>query len=298
METHHEKTCVVVLDEFDHLKEATWQGFYRAFDEGKYCSKRVVTDEKHDGGDATRTVDCSRTIFLLTTNRFDNDIVEFGVKYKKKIDNFIAKKEEIEKLEECVNEDIRPKMQRFFPVALVRRIDIIVPFFYFTAEEAYVITDLLIDAKRLLLLQPPTKERKIGEFNFVVTPFAVGELSKAYTADCLAGVSAISREIQNRILNKLYMYYVSQDTIFSPGVTRLMSFMLDGIKNLKEPLWFHFSPSDSFFLTGAATSMQQAQLPYFLVAALPEIVNPAPGAQNAMKKEALVKDVVAEEETV
>ena len=73
IELHEGKRSVVLLDEFDHCDMATWEGFYHVFDEGEYTLKKVPTREFMDKGkssSAVRILDCSKTLFLLTTNRY------------------------------------------------------------------------------------------------------------------------------------------------------------------------------------------------------------------------------------
>ena len=75
IENHVGHRNVVLLDEFDFCEPQTWQGFYHIFDEGEYTFKKSpATNAVDRSTPSVRILDCSRTIFLLTTNKFDNDI--------------------------------------------------------------------------------------------------------------------------------------------------------------------------------------------------------------------------------
>lgn len=73
---------------------------------------------------------------------------------------------------------MRPKLRTFFKGGLTRRIDTVIPFFRFGAEEAHVIADMYVDNVRTQYMLPITDSKHIGDLFFDVTDSAVGELSK------------------------------------------------------------------------------------------------------------------------
>jgi ATP-dependent Clp protease ATP-binding subunit ClpA len=89
MSQHSNKRNVVLLDEFDHCNAETWEAFYHVFEEGEYVLKKVNGMEAKSVDQAqTRVLDCSRTVWLLTTNVFDNDIVNFNDAHAQSIKQF------------------------------------------------------------------------------------------------------------------------------------------------------------------------------------------------------------------
>lgn len=138
------KRSVVLLDEFDHCEAETWEAFYHIFDEGVFTQKKVPSGGGSGGvgasGSTTRQVDCSKAIWLLTTNRFDDDIIAFNSKNEKMIGGYLDNRVSFDRLQQEFEAFIRPKLRQFFKGGLTRRIDGIVPFFKFSPEEAFVLT--------------------------------------------------------------------------------------------------------------------------------------------------------------
>jgi ATP-dependent Clp protease ATP-binding subunit ClpA len=126
----------------------------------------------------TRNIDCSKTIWLLTTNKFDDDIDTFSMKYSESIEAFKDGTFSSDKLRAAFENFIRPKLRTFFKGGLTRRIDCIVPFFRFDEEEAFVVADMYLDSIRLQYLKQPTKQRLVGNVEFDVTDAATEEIAK------------------------------------------------------------------------------------------------------------------------
>jgi hypothetical protein len=249
----HTKRSVVLLDEFDHCNSETWEAFYHIFEEGEYTMKKVNSmDGKSADASQTNVLDCSKTIWLLTTNKFDNDIVAFNENHAKSINEFKKGNYAFSKLNDKFEEYIRPKLRRFFQGGLTRRINSIVPFFAFDEEEAMVICDMYIDLIRSMYSKPPTTERKIGDYAFDVTQFAVGELSRAYFKHQLDGASAIIREVNNQVIKKqLHMRWLREEDLpvgDDPDAS----------------IWIHYGKeSGGAFVLGALSEEARDEPPYF-----------------------------------
>ena len=128
--------------------------FYSIVTAGVFTQKKIT--EKGGAGGATRQLKCSRTLWLLTTNRFDDDINIYNDKHINSINAYIDGKMPFNDIYESFDSYIRPKLRTFFKGGLTRRIDAVVPFFKFNKEEAYVVADMYIDSVREMYSQPRT----------------------------------------------------------------------------------------------------------------------------------------------
>ena len=281
------KRSVVLLDEFDHCDTETWEGFYHIFDEGEFTYKKVGRNGQYSapgGGDrngvdnygatgnnvqsasTSRSIDCSKTIFFLTTNRFDDDIEVFNSRFKKEIDAFRKYGTSYDNLRVSFDAYIRPKLREFFKGGLTRRIDSVVPFFKFDEEEAYVVADMYIDFVRRQYMLPPSRGRLLGDLYFDVTASAVAQLSKVYTLHSSDGASAIKREVYASIVKKLHTRWLRAEEN-----NKISDYSGDAVDN---PLWFHIdedilntAPRNelcSVVIMGEVSREQQDRLPYFV----------------------------------
>ena len=259
-----EKRNVVLLDEFDHCEPGTWEAFYHIFEEGEFTLKKISAREQSQ----TTVLDCSSTIWLLTTNKFDNDIVSFSEKFSSAIESYKRGDYPFENLNNKFEDFIRPKMRNLFQGGLTRRINAVVPFFCFDETEAYVITDIYIDSLRDMYQKPPNKKRKVGNVHFDVSNFAIGELSRNYMRHKLDGASAIVREVNNKLVKKiLHMNWLESDS--ENAVSSLLA-----TSSARSPVWIHCSDIASgesedwsgkgFYMVDAITEAQLEMKPYFM----------------------------------
>ena len=66
---HRDTIGVVNLDEFDRLDREVQEGLFTIFDKGEWVDKKLSSAFQ------TRTLDCRKIIWILTTNVFDDHIV-------------------------------------------------------------------------------------------------------------------------------------------------------------------------------------------------------------------------------
>jgi hypothetical protein len=111
------------------------------------------TKDRNSQG-ATSQIKCSNTLWLLTTNKFDEDIHAFNDKNIDVIKAYTAGKVQFTDLHDSFDGFIRPKLRSYFKGGLTRRIDAVVPFFKFSEEEAYVIADMYVDRVREMYAKP------------------------------------------------------------------------------------------------------------------------------------------------
>jgi ATP-dependent Clp protease ATP-binding subunit ClpA len=67
MVEHHQKPCLVVLDEFDRMEKKSCETLLRVFEKGEYRDSR---DSAGAG-----IADLKQAVFVLTTNALDKDFV-------------------------------------------------------------------------------------------------------------------------------------------------------------------------------------------------------------------------------
>lgn len=256
------RRSVVLLDEFDHCEPETWEAFYHIFEEGEYTLKR--TGKKEGRETNTDTLDCSQTVWLLTTNKFDADIVRFNDEHAAAIAALKRGEHSFDALADLFDAFIRPRLRRFFQGGLTRRINAVVPFFCFDAEEALVVTDMYVDRLRLMYSQPPNDRRAIGLVDFDVSNFARGELSRAYFKHQLDGVSAIVREVNSKVVrDKLHLRWIRGE---------------EGEGGQTGQLWVH--AVDGAYVLGAADADALAVPPYFVRAGASGEARPAGGGSE------------------
>ena len=104
-------------------------------DVGIFTHKKV---QGKAGTGATREIRCSQTLWLLTTNKFDDDINIFNDNHLSSINAYEQGKIPFNVIYESFDSYIRPKLRSFFKGGLTRRIDSVVPFFKFNKEELLV----------------------------------------------------------------------------------------------------------------------------------------------------------------
>ena len=215
------KRCVVVLDEFEKLRglssalgwdqaKKMYQTFLQVWQDGK------LTDFGSGGngsGNSTRgrEIDCSQAIFVCTTNEGQDQIIQFAeenyerVYGKCGVDNvdwiqakFVRKyKEEV--LMKFFK-SVSPELQ-----ALVRRINLVVPFLPFTEDEQRVLSDLEIRNVLSRWRDPPTEDRDVGNVVVHHTEGLVDLVAKGYVP--MEGASSLISEAQRVAQKASTAYY-------------------------------------------------------------------------------------------
>lgn len=123
------KRSIMLLDEFDRLEEAVKENLLIPFDQGQWTSHSATY------GDPGEVLDCTKTIFILTTNILDSDI-----------DYFMDDNRSLvgcgrERFHESFDAFIRPQVIEYFREPLARRIDDVIPFLPFSIEEQRLVAE-------------------------------------------------------------------------------------------------------------------------------------------------------------
>jgi ATP-dependent Clp protease ATP-binding subunit ClpA len=224
------KLCVVCFDEIDKVTDAqTLYGFYNLFQDGYI-----------EGNDFSSTgsskIDCSRMIFLITTNWGQDLIQSWSIKYAEKVDEAESGagatdhatapealaaaagrdadlRAELNGLSEVLRVHIRDSILRRMggtppPTALMGRIDAVIPFVGFTRSEIDVVVSEQLDKLKEYFAQPAVDEATHRFPDRHVTAIEVGItqglLDKAGTRysieDGMRGVTNFSSTVATAIV--------------------------------------------------------------------------------------------------
>jgi hypothetical protein len=167
--------CVVVLDEFEKPKGLAsalgWEQdgkIYKSFLE--LWQEGTLTDRGSGGADGEhgQQIDCSKAIFICTTNEGQEEIIDFAQTHQAWLyPPCAAEGRQVEKVadrlqRELVKRTLRPKLIRFFQgmklEAIVRRLNIIIPFIPFSKSETLVVSDTYIRHLFGRLREPPAPD--------------------------------------------------------------------------------------------------------------------------------------------
>lgn len=216
---HNAQRSVVLLDEFEKFKglhsslgwaqdKKMYQSFLEPWQEG------VITDRGE--GQAGRKIDCSKTIFLLTTNIGQEEIIKFYNDHVRKMESAeLQSEEDVEWIQkELVDAKLGPLLRAFFQgiasdlSALYRRIDGIVPFLPFSKPEREVVADSVLRGFFAPYREPPRLDgpkelrRPIGSVLAHVYPELVSLTAGAYEEmDGAPSMHKVARRCRNEMVD-------------------------------------------------------------------------------------------------
>ncbi|KAI1297065.1 P-loop containing nucleoside triphosphate hydrolase protein [Xylaria venustula] len=130
------KRCIVFVDEFEKISTEIWDALLIPFGQGEYVDRRHLTK-----------VDCSKTIWILATNKFYNTIHQFCKTHR---EDFSENATDQRKFRLFRQLETRLKKERLahFGAPLSGRISQTVPFLTFLDDEAAIVAD-----KRIMELE-------------------------------------------------------------------------------------------------------------------------------------------------
>lgn len=206
--SHQGRPAVVLMDEIEKAREDVWESFLNIWDKGSWTDKRLSETSQ------SVAVDCSRVLWILTTNAFDPAITQYC------IDQAVAEKlcqstKDFDVVSAgvsvAIERVVRPLMAQKFRPPFAGRVDAIVPFLPFIngddtqpaiQREVAVLIAAILD-KELTFLKEP-KRNKHG-MNLVVSihPEMRVQLTdiirRSYLACEVEGVRAISRLVRQHL---------------------------------------------------------------------------------------------------
>ncbi|POS77932.1 hypothetical protein DHEL01_v203673 [Diaporthe helianthi] len=156
------KRCIVFLDEFEKTSKGVHQTLLLPFQNGEYEDRK-----------AKATVDCSKAIWILATNAFDDTILKFCEENKTALfesDNLAT----AEKLVKGLCKTLRTESISQFGAPLTGRITEFVPFLTFSKiEQAAVVHKYLTEVGRdlanpVVVTREEEKQRFLGDIDLQV----------------------------------------------------------------------------------------------------------------------------------
>lgn len=152
LSNYNNNNNIVILDEFDKMDNEIIKGFLEIFETGTYIDSRYGVKE----------IDCKKTIWILTLNCADDEILSF-VKKNKYLTYptiyHIGKK--LNNLYHNLTKIVRQNLQNNFGQALTSRLRNIIPFLPFIEEDIFVISENSLNNFVLCLKEPiDIKKRK------------------------------------------------------------------------------------------------------------------------------------------
>ena len=157
---HRERLGVVNLDEFDRLDSKTSDALFTIFDKGEWVNKKKSSCRYQ-----TQTLSCTKIVWVLTTNVFDDDILKCFEEEKAEFEarNFKSSERKIKKRFKSV-------IEKRFGLAMARRLGPLIPFVPFSKKEHVAVIEQLLDEKRITFATPPplpdTPARLVSNFEF------------------------------------------------------------------------------------------------------------------------------------
>mmetsp|Transcript_13175 Transcript_13175/g.23305 ORF Transcript_13175/g.23305 Transcript_13175/m.23305 type:complete len:633 (-) Transcript_13175:155-2053(-) len=127
MRGHDGKPAVVLFDEFEKAEKGVSDSLLNIWDRGEWQDKKLVS-----GRNQTKRTDCTKTLFILTTNAFDSAVTEFE---KCHPDLARLAGDRTRELEQKIDQKLRKSAQTSFSPSFAGRINSFVPFFSFAKGE-------------------------------------------------------------------------------------------------------------------------------------------------------------------
>jgi len=196
MEAHHNKFGVVVLEEFEKLGDSAKEALLHPFESGEWSVKKPGKQI---------SVNCSRIIFIMTSNMMSKEIVAWfeSTKAIQEYSEAADDDEKKEQIRKCIIKDVgdlvKDKIKSGRVPEFARRIHV-VPFGNFSKRECHVIAESMQDEISSRYAQPPRGERLIGNLKM--------QFSAKYTKhtvdqhyDSMQGASSIVDTIKREVSN-------------------------------------------------------------------------------------------------
>jgi hypothetical protein len=191
------KNTIVFLDEFEKVKQLTsslghdqskkiYQSFLEPWqegvltDQGKTGSASRSSSSNKSSGNSNK-IDCSKTVWILTSNWGQDEIVQFASDHQDRVYRKMDAKDEAWLQMNLVKKILQPIVLKQFQgvhqelKALYSRIDKIVPFLPFTTREQKVVADTALRERENLYRLPavltgdPGQRRAIGNMHLTHT---------------------------------------------------------------------------------------------------------------------------------
>ena len=256
LRTRQNQTTIVFLDEFDKIRDLTsalghpqhlkiYQSFLEPWAEGH------ITDwgRREDGSEAGKKIDCSKTIWILTANWGQKEIINFASTNSKRVYKSITTDDATWLQNELVTKVLKNLIQDQFRrmdeglLAVARRIDSIIPFLPFTKKEQVIVADTALREIESLYREPkietgPEENRRlVGNLHLQHTKAFCDYVASKY--DPSEGASVIEGIVSDA--NGLFLTKFVQDELGVSSTQLKRIFNTSRITSDDEPsFWIHF----------------------------------------------------------
>lgn len=214
---------IVFMDEFDKTSEEVHKTLLAPFDRGTFTyrcfpSCLYVLTLKPIGTYADRRngdkVDCTNTIWILATNKFDDTVAEFSKQNNAVICDSDLRSEH-HTLKRQLHRSLRNECIASFGAPLANQITEIIPFLTFNADEQAVIADKCIMELESRISGPviissnPDEDQPVGNVRLQITHNAAvcGTIAKEYYLPEL-GTRSIAHGVDIAIANPVVGHYL------------------------------------------------------------------------------------------
>ena len=262
LRARQDRDNIVFLDEFEKIKGLTsalgwdqakkmYQAFLEPWQEGTLTDVGARAG-RNDTPHADRTpgkIRTSRTVWILTSNWGQDEIVRFAETHKQRVYGSISEADVDWLKKELGEELLKPLLlQQFRGVdrelqALARRIDEIVPFLPFTTHEQMVVADMelrrrLSDYRQPCVNAPEDKKRMLGNVMLKHTRMLTAHATKFY--DPMTGATTMGNVA--READGLFITRFAENKLKSPQhVQELMSSDKPPPTDAQLPeMWLHY----------------------------------------------------------
>jgi len=203
IESHHGRFGVVVLEEFEKAGSDAREALLHPFESGEWSNKKTHT----------RPFNCSKIIFIMTSNIINREITQTlendGLVKDFMNETNVTKKRTIRKnILKKVENMVKDELMKRKPEEFARRITVI-PFISLNIVEQRIILLEMEDKMIARYVKPPSGSRKIGNILIHFTNNFNENLVKQY--DPMQGASSLKRPLLSEI-NQSVLEIKRQDT--------------------------------------------------------------------------------------
>ncbi|ERF69675.1 hypothetical protein EPUS_03667 [Endocarpon pusillum Z07020] len=204
------RRCIVFLDEFEKTTADIWNALLIPFDKGEYQDRRNL-----------KTVNCSKTIWILATNALDKKIIDFCDRNEAIFDEDNSTKRE--KLLEELTSAMRDDFMSVFKPPLTGRISAFVPFLPFSRSETCVgahkyLLELTNEVLRPINTKPGPEEQLLGNIRLKIRSDVSVCKVVVKDYDPELGIRSLKKAVRDRVASLLDIEYMSMHEVISEGL--------------------------------------------------------------------------------
>ncbi|CAB9512705.1 Caseinolytic peptidase B protein homolog [Seminavis robusta] len=249
------KKCIVFLDEFEKMKKLTsslgwkqdkkiYQSFLQPWNDG------LLSDQGSMPAGRGEMIDCKQSIWILTSNWGQEEILRFWEKHKERMHSTIEKKDAEWIQKHLVEKILQPLLEEEFGdmdkglKALSRRIDCIIPFLPFSKREVKVVADIALTNRfswyrePCVLHGPEDQRRSLGNLRMQGTRAFAAYAGSRY--DPMKGANGMLSAAQKADGKFQLLFFHDQLGLSEEQEARVMSEKPPTTNENEPTFWVHF----------------------------------------------------------